>query len=100
MSALPKPPLRRLKKNSVRPSSDKVGAPSPASLLIGAPRFAGVSQSQGTQLRCDTQMSLPPSPPGRADTKYKESPSGERAALPSSALELITEPRFTGSDQI
>src|SRR6267143_5720762 len=98
MSALPKPPPRELKKKSIRPSSDTVGAPSTASLLIGEPRLTGVSQAHGTHWRWDIQMSLLPRPPGRFETKYSVCPSGDRPAFASRALELTTGPRFTGSD--
>src|SRR6266581_186478 len=98
MSALPKPPLRALKKNRRRPSSDIVGAPSIASLLIGAPRLTGASQSHARHWRCDIQMSLLPTPPARFETKNKVCPSDERPALASTELEFTTGPRFTGVD--
>src|SRR2546422_6675501 len=98
MSAPPRPPGRALKKKSRRPSSDRVGAPSAASLLIGAPRLTGVSQGHCMHWRRDIQMSLPPSPPGRFEMKYRVCSSEERPAFASTALELTTGPRFTGSD--
>jgi hypothetical protein len=43
-------------------------------------------------------MSVMPNPPGRVETKYRLSPSGENVAAESKELELTTGPRFTGSD--
>src|ERR1700730_3789733 len=97
MSASPRESSRVVKKKSIRPSWDRVGAPSAAALLMGAPRLKGVSQSQVLHLRWEAQMSFPPSPPGRLETKYRVRSSGDKAALTSISAELTTGPRLTGS---
>ena len=39
-----------------------------AELIVG-PRFTGAPQAALTVARCETQMSLPPEPPGRVEWK-------------------------------
>src|SRR5713226_643450 len=65
------------------------------------PRFAGVCQahigsSASVQARCETQMSVPPSPPGRLELMYRLRPSLEIAGCCSLAAVLMTGPRLTG----
>src|SRR3989454_7661251 len=68
------------------------------------PRFAGVchahaASSASVQARCETQMSVPPNPPGRSELMYRLRPSLEIAGCCSFAAVLITGPRLTGADQ-
>src|SRR2546425_1076569 len=65
---------------------------------MGAPRFTGVSQEHCKHLRWDTQMSFPPSPPGRAETKYSACWSGDKLGVSSPNTEF-TAPTFSGVDQ-
>src|SRR5215813_1713539 len=63
-------------------------------------RLTGEFQGEARLSRCATQMSFPPTPPGRLDEKYRLSPSLEIAGLPSLNGELITGPRLVGGDQL
>src|SRR5712664_3656839 len=104
MSASPQPPRPVLWKYNWCPFGVNVGARSfPAELMFG-PRFAGVCHAQAgssasAQARCETQMSVPPNPPGRSELMYRLSPSLEIAGCCSFAAVLIAGPRLTGADQ-
>src|SRR3989442_3061306 len=63
------------------------------------PRFTGAPQGSSILARCDTQMSVPPNPPGRSELTYRLRPSLEIAGCCSFAAELTTGPRFTGEPQ-
>src|SRR5688572_17231559 len=98
MSFDPCPPGRSLEKNSRCPSAERAGdASSPALFTVG-PRFTGSSHGLPGEARRETQRSAPPRPPGRNDTKYRLSSSGDSDAFMSLAEELTGAPRFTGSD--
>src|SRR5712664_471546 len=68
------------------------------------PRSTGSPQGASRLARCETQMSGPPRPPGRApggagvseELMYKLRPSWEIAGLLSLYGELTTGPRLTG----
>src|SRR2546426_7182711 len=97
MSLSPAPPGRALLKNRRCSSSDSSG-PTSENVELRTATFTGVSQGQSAQSRCETQMSLFPTPPTRLDAKKRLRPSLEMAAWLSIAVELITGPRFTGAD--
>src|SRR6266699_5866436 len=98
MSFKPCPPARSLEKNSKCPSCETTGdASMPGPFTLG-PRLTGSPQASSSEARRETQMSAPPTPPGRFETKYRLSSSGDSAAFISLAAELIGAPRFTGSD--
>src|SRR5712664_2507031 len=71
------------------------------------PRSTGSPQGASRLARCETQMSGPPRPPGRApggegrseELMYRLRPSLEIAGLLSLYGELTTGPRLTGADQ-
>src|SRR2546423_14728951 len=67
----------------------------PAELMLG-PRFSGAPHGSSMLARCETQMSMPPRPPGRSELMYRLSPSLEIAGCWSLYGELTTGPRFTG----
>jgi hypothetical protein len=48
--------------------------------------------------RFETQMSRPPEPAGRSESKYRLKPSLEIAGAISDDVVLIVGPRFTGAD--
>jgi hypothetical protein len=77
---------------------ESVGDASMPGPLIFGPRFTGASHGLSSEARRDTQISAPPNPPARVDTKYRLSSSGDNAAFISFADELTGAPRFTGSD--
>src|SRR2546430_1461107 len=97
-SPKPKPPERALWRTTTRPTPDIVGAATVPSQFIGAPRLTGASQPHARHWRCDIQMSRLPRPPARVETKSSVCASDERSAFASTALELISGPRLTGSD--
>src|SRR6267143_1123875 len=98
MSFDPCPPARSLVKNSRCPSSETTGEPSMPGPFTFGPRLTGSPHGLSSEARRDTQMSPPPRPPARVETKYRLSSSGERAGFISFADELMGAPRFTGSD--
>src|SRR5690349_15784875 len=98
MSFDPSPPGRSLEKNSRCPSAERAGDASRPALFTFGPRFTGSSHGLPGEARRETQMSTPPRPPGRPDTKYRLSSSGDSDAFMSLTEELIGGPRFTGSD--
>src|SRR5215211_1728771 len=65
-----------------------VGQKSLAAEFTGAPRFTGAPQGAALLARRATQMSMPPSPPGRFEAMYRLSPSGDSIGQPSSATVL------------
>jgi hypothetical protein len=69
ISAEPNPPGRSLLKNSQWPSRENAGTCSFDAELSVGPRFTGAPQSSSTESRCETQMSLPPKPPGRLELR-------------------------------
>src|SRR6266576_3813483 len=77
---------------------DRTGDASMPEPFTFDPRLTGSAHGLSSEARRDTQMSAPPSPPARVDTKYRLSSSGENAAFISLADELMGAPRFTGSD--
>src|SRR5437879_8489697 len=84
MSVAPPPLL--LAKKSRWPSRDRLGAKSAPALLIGEPRFTGACQAhagsfESVQVRCDTQMSSCPDPPGRLEEEEKLKPSAGIVAV-------------------
>src|SRR5207244_2974960 len=98
MSFEPCPPGRSLEKNSRCPSRETAGAASKPGPFTLGPRLTGSPHGALSDARRETQMSAPPSPPERVETKYRLSSSGDSAAFISLAAELIGAPRFTGSD--
>src|SRR6266550_3095668 len=98
MSFEPCPPGRSLEKNSRCPSRETAGAASKPGPFTLGPRLTGSPHGASSDARRETQMSAPPSPPERVETKYRLSSSGDSAAFISLAAELIGAPRFTGSD--
>src|SRR5215204_2465911 len=90
MSALatePQKPALVLTKKSPPPVIG-VGQKSLAAELIGAPRFTGAPHGAALLARRATQMSMPPSPPGRFEAMYRLRPSGDSIGQPSSATVL------------
>src|ERR671923_2708064 len=85
MSAPPQPPARVLTKNSVWSLRSIVGQKSFAGELTGAPRFSGAPHGASALSRRATQMSMPPSPPGRFDAMYSVRSSRAMNGQPSSA---------------
>src|SRR3989454_582755 len=98
MSARPHPPGRKLWKYTRCPSGENAGATSLELELTVGPRFCGAPQGSSTLARRETQMSSPPTPPGRPEVMYRLRPSLEIAGRLSSAGELTTEPRLIGVD--
>src|SRR4030095_516739 len=74
----------RLTKNRLSPRTG-VGQKSSAAELTGAPRFWGAPKGASVLLRWATQISSPPSPPGRFEARYRLSPSGDWIGQPSRA---------------
>src|SRR2546422_214673 len=99
MSARPHPPGRKLWKYIRCPSGENAGATSLELELTVGPRFCAGPQGSSTVARCETQMSSPPTPPGRPEVMYRLRPFLEIAGRLSSAGELTTEPRLIGVDQ-
>src|SRR6266576_1279485 len=97
MSLPPCPPARLLWKNIKCPSMDRAGAAS-TPVVLRADTFTGACQSHSLHARWDTQMSLPPTPPGRSDVKKRLSSSFDRSGC-ASVLVALTAARFTGADQ-
>src|SRR5438045_969117 len=95
---MPRAPARVLAKKSRCPSMERFGAKSADVVLIGAPRLTGGSHGLSSEARRVTQMSSPPSPPGRSEVKYIASSSFDSCAFCSLDAELTTGPRFTGAD--
>src|SRR5437867_7808890 len=98
MSFGPWPPGRSLEKNSRCPSGERTGDASRPALFTFGPRFTGCSHGLSGEARRETQMSTPPRPPARPETKYRLSSSGDSDAFMSLTDELMGAPRFTGSD--
>src|SRR3990172_7135148 len=75
------------------------------SLLIGSPTLTGAPKGPSGLARPATQMSRPPSPPGRFEAMYNCSPSRERIGQPSRngvfSSELVpgTDSRLTAGPQ-
>src|SRR5215204_7490403 len=65
-----------------------VGQKSLAAEFTGAPTFTGAPHGAALFARRATQMSIPPSPPGRFEAMYRLSPSGDSIGQPSSAAVL------------
>src|SRR5256712_5334707 len=99
MSAMPHPPGRKLWKYSRCPSGENAGAASLLLELTVGPRFCAAPQGSSTLARRETQMSSPPTPPGRPEVMYRLRPSLEIAGRLSSAGELTTGPRLIGVAQ-
>src|SRR5439155_160938 len=75
----------------------RFGAKSLLLVLIAGPRFCGGPHASSTLARWVTQMSFPPKPPGRLETKYRLNPSFEIDGCWSLDAELTTGPRFAGA---
>src|SRR5919109_4002126 len=92
MSARPQLPGRasRLTKNRPLPRTG-VGQKSSAAELIGSPRFCGAPHGSAVLARRATQMSKPPTPPGRLEARYRDSPLGDWIGQPSSDVVLSSE---------
>src|SRR5215207_8745598 len=88
MSAPPQPPARLLTKNSVWSLRSIVGQKSLAGEFTGAPTFSGAPQGSSGLSRRATQMSMPPSPPGRTDAMYRLRSSRATNGQPSSPSPL------------
>src|SRR5687768_16698821 len=99
MSKIPDVPARSLLKKRKCPSRDSAGMLSAPGVLILAPTFTGGSHASSSDARCETQMSLAPSPSGRIEPKYRLRPSFEIAGPCSPKGELIWHPRFVGAAQ-
>src|SRR5438093_3777311 len=99
MSAGPHPPGRKLWKYIRCPSCENAGATSLTLELTVGPRFCAGPQGSSTVARRETQMSSPPTPPGRPEVMYRLRPSLEIAGRLSSTGELTTGPRLIGVDQ-
>src|SRR6266571_2354181 len=98
MSFEPRPPGRSLEKKSRCPSIERAGdASRPGPFTLG-PRLCGSPQGPSSDVRRETQISAPPNPPARVETKYRLSSSGESAAFISLAAVLMGAPRLTGAD--
>src|SRR6266446_29635 len=86
-SSAPLPPGRSAENRSVRPSADRLGCASLASVLTGDPRLMGVDHGAPNAGRVATQMSCePPALPGRSDDRNSSRPSKRivgRRSLPS-----------------
>jgi hypothetical protein len=84
MSAIPQLPgsASLLTKYSPSPPTG-VGQKSSAAEFTGSPRFTGALHGSLVLVREDTQMSIPPSPPGRFDAIYRLRPSGDWIGQPS-----------------
>src|SRR5688500_4612622 len=83
MSEPPQPPGRLDTNMNRRPSRSGEGQKSLYGLLIGAPRLTGAPKGPSGLLRSATQMSRPPSPPGRSEARYSRPPSRDRMGQPS-----------------
>src|SRR5215211_571540 len=83
----PQKPALVLTKKSPPPAIG-VGQKSLAAELTGAPTFIGAPHEAALLARRATQMSMPPSPPGRFEAMYRLSPSGDSIGQPSSAMVL------------
>src|SRR3990172_4378414 len=87
------------------PSRSGEGQKSLYSLLIGSPTLTGAPKGPSGLARSATQMSRPPSPPGRFEAMYNCSPSRERIGQPSRngvfSSELVpgTDSRLTAGPQ-
>src|SRR5688572_20674872 len=97
MSMPPEPPVRSLEKNSQCSSRDSAATASVNGVFTGGPMLAGAPHGSSSLARCDTQMSVEPSPPGRSEWKYRLNPSLETAAPASAKVELTGAPRLTGA---
>src|SRR5213593_2681547 len=75
----------------------RFGAKSLLLVLIAGPRFCSGPHASSTLARWVTQMSFPPRPPGRLETKYRLNPSFEIDGCCSLDAELTTGPRFAGA---
>src|SRR2546428_114458 len=101
----PTPPGRPVasdEMNISRPSrriAVRVSRYGPFSSVTSTPRPPGsASPARGlTRTRWVTQMSSPPKPPGRLETKYRLNPSFEIDGCWSLDAELTTGPRFAGA---
>src|SRR2546422_42659 len=86
-SSRPLPPGRSAVNRSVRPSADRLGCASLASVLTGNPRLMGVLHGAPNAGRVVTQMSCEPAAlPGRSDDRNSSRPSKRivgRKSLPS-----------------
>src|SRR5688572_31953954 len=91
-------PTRLLLKNRYRPSGERLGPFSFASVFKIGPRLTGASQGRSIARRCETQRSKPWEP-DRVEEKYNESPSLEIAGFCSWAVVFTIGPRLTGRDQ-
>src|SRR5574341_797315 len=65
------------------PSRSGEGQKSLYGLLIGSPTLTGAPKGPSGLARSATQMSRPPSPPGRLEAMYSCSPSRDRIGQPS-----------------
>src|SRR5215211_169228 len=83
----PQKPALVLTKKSPPPAIG-VGQKSLAAEFTGAPTFTGAPHEAALLARRATQMSMPPSPPGRFEAMYRLSPSGDSIGQPSSATVL------------
>src|SRR5829696_933763 len=80
----PQLPGRLLTKRNVCPSRASVGQKSLLGEFTGAPTLRGGPHGASTLARVDTQMSMPPCPPGRLDAMNNARPSAETNGQPSS----------------
>src|SRR3990172_3462809 len=83
MSEPPQPPGRLEANKNLCPSRGGEGQKSLYGLLIGAPRLPGAPKGPSGLARSATQMSRPPSPPGRSEARYSCRPSRDRIGQPS-----------------
>src|SRR6266511_4361728 len=92
MSPRPQLPGRasRLTKNRPLPRTG-VGQKSSAAELTGSPRLCGAPHGSAVLARRATQMSRPPTPPGRFEARYRASPSGDWIGQPSTAVVFSSE---------
>src|SRR5438128_10797075 len=96
MSFEPCPPGRSLEKNSRCPSRETAGAASKPGPFTLGPRLTGSPHAASSDARRETQMSAPPSPPERVETKNRLSSLGAIAAFIAVAADVIGAPRLPG----
>src|SRR5207253_5672979 len=94
MSFEPCPPGRSLEKNSRCPSRETAGAASKPGPFTLGPRLTGSPHGALSDARRETQMSAPPSPPERVETKYRLSSSGDSAAFISYAVFCLKKKKY------
>src|SRR3954454_25101447 len=84
MSSPPQPPGRLEMKKNACPSRASVGQKSFEEEFTGAPTFTGSLHGSPAVSRVESQMSIPPSPPGRLDAMKKDFPCRDMNGQPSS----------------